>query len=107
MKTVGEILESPLLSPPVAEGERLLLLQRAADSALAGLGMAAACRVAGVDGAALQLRVADAAMAARIKQVIPSFLAAFNRAAQTQMQSVRVRVAPGEKIPPAAEVSAR
>ena len=96
MKTIGEILESSLLSSPLAEGRRLLLWQRAADSALANLGMEADCRVAGADGAALELRVADAAMAARIKQVIPSFLAAFNRAAKTKMKTVRVRVSLGD-----------
>ena len=94
MKTVKEILESPSLSPPLAEGRRLLLWRRAANSALANLGVESNCGIAGADGTTLELRAPDAATAARIRQIVPSFLAAFNRAAKTKMQTVRVRVSP-------------
>ena len=94
MKTIGEILESPTLSARLTEGRRLLSLQRAADSALAELGVKTDCRVAGMDGVHLELRVADAAAAARMRQIMPSFLSVFNRLTKTTARSARVRVSP-------------
>ena len=94
MRQVAEILESPRLSAPLAEGQELLRLQDAAQQALAELGMDIPCRVALAGKGELELRARDAAAATRLKQTLPSFLAAFNRRAQVDMRSARVRVAP-------------
>ena len=94
MRPVGEILASSRLSSSLAAGERLLFLQRAAERALAELGVQIPCRVASAAGGRLELRVGDASAATALKQVLPSFLAIFNREAQTEMRSARVRVAP-------------
>ena len=94
MKKIGEVLESPALSASLAEGRRLLRFQAAAEAVLRELGMDSSCRVAGATDAALQLRVADSSAATRLLQVVPSFLAAFNRRAETKMKSVQVRVSP-------------
>ena len=100
MKTIGEVFESPPFSAHLAEGRRLLLWQRAADAALAELGGAGGgleCRVAGATGGRggrLELQAADAGTATRLRHIAPAFLAAFNRAAKTEMREVRIRVSP-------------
>ena len=94
MRKIGEVLASPALSAPLAEGRRLLDFQRAAGAALEELGLDPECRIAGAAGTALQLRVPDAAAATRLRQVVPSFLSAFNRRTRAGMQSVQVRVSP-------------
>ena len=95
MKTIGEVFGSPRFSAHLAEGRRLLAWQRAADAALGELGEAVECKVAGAEGGRLELQTGDAGAAARLRQVMPSFLAAFNRAAGTEMRGGRVRVVPG------------
>lgn len=105
MKTIGEVFESPQFSAHLAEGRRLLLWQRAADAALTELGGEGGgleCRVTGATGGTtggtggrLELQAADAATATRLRHIAPAFLAAFNRAAKTEMREMRIRVAPG------------
>ena len=97
MKNVGEILESPRFSGRLAEGRRLLFWRRTAESALAALETEWRGRICGVDAAddaTLEIRVADAGTATRLRQIAPSFLAAFNRAAKTNMRELRARVRP-------------
>ena len=94
MRPVCDILESPRLSASLAQGRELLRLQDAAKQALAELELDIPCRVASAENGKLELRTQDAAAATKLKQMLPSFLAAFNRRAQVDMRSAQVRVAP-------------
>ena len=94
MRPICDILDSSPLAAPVAEGERLLFLRRTAKRTLAALGADIPCEVAAATNGVLELRAQNAAAATKLKQMLPSFLAAFNREAKTNLRAAHVRVAP-------------